>query len=108
MTVVLVVGLLIPCQEEGGTRSLLLVLIGEHREQDPLDTGPITEDAHRTSAPANLPELPFNGVGGSDSLALFRILEQEEVEQFLDVPTQASHRLGVARAPDFSEEQYPF
>jgi hypothetical protein len=88
---------------EGLRRTLLVVLVGEDREQDALDALPVGHDAHRPGAAPDLAEAPFDGVGRARRLTPGRVVEHEEGQQGFDVHPQATHRRGIASLPAIHE-----
>ncbi len=54
------------CQEKKwGAGFLFQVFKSKDRKHDPVNTGMITENTHRTCSPTYFTESPFNGVGGA-------------------------------------------
>ena len=75
----------------------------EHREQDPLHAGALAEHAHRTRATPHLAEAALDGVGSARGLAPGRILEAEELQEFVKVLPQTAYRRGIELLPSFGE-----
>ena len=76
------------CRGERGRDSLTFVFVNEDGEKDAVHEGSVLEDAHWLGSPSDFTEPSFDGVCGSDLLALYRGGVSETGEQPVEVMAQ--------------------
>ena len=80
---------------EGGSDSLTFAFVCEDGEQDSVHGGTVLEGSHGSYPSPDFAEASFDGIGGSDLLALGKGLVAEAGEEFVEIVAQAGDGLGV-------------
>jgi len=80
-----------------------VVLIGEHRIEDPLHTSSIRENTHRTGSSSHLPKPSLNRIGGPYLGPPRGVLDSKEAHKLFFIDTQTVNRLGVDLIPSRAE-----